>query len=69
MGKGGGGGLGAGGIDQCIIVKWFTGLPINRSYFMEKRGRKLFSKIVRASKLTRQTTLEVNNAHLDRSRC
>ena len=27
----------------------------------------MFSKIVRASKLTRQRTLEINNAHLDRS--
>ena len=26
-------------------------------------------KIVRASKLTRQRTLQINNAHLDRSRC
>ena len=36
---------------------------------MEKRGRQIFSKIVRASKLTRQRTLEINNVHLDRSRC
>ena len=35
---------------------------------MEKRGRQIFSKIVRASKLTRQRSLEINNAHLDRSR-
>ena len=33
---------------------------------MEKRGRQIFSKIVRASKLTRQRTQEINNAHLDR---
>ena len=36
---------------------------------MEKRGRQIFSKIVRASKLTRQRILEINKAHLDRSRC
>ena len=36
---------------------------------MEKRGRQIFSKIVRASKLTRQRTLKINNAHLDGSRC
>ena len=36
---------------------------------MEKRGRQIFSKIVRASKLTRQRTLQVNNTHLDRGRC
>ena len=36
---------------------------------MEKRGKQIFSKIVRASKLTRHRTLEMNNTHLDRSRC
>ena len=36
---------------------------------MEKRGRQIFSKTVRASNLSRQRTLEINNAHLDRSRC
>ena len=36
---------------------------------MEKRGRQIFLKIVSASKLTRQRTWEINNAHLDRSRC
>ena len=35
---------------------------------MEKRGRQIFSKILRASKLTRQRTLAINNPHLDRSR-
>ena len=34
---------------------------------MEKKGRQIFLKIVRASKLTRQRTLEINNANLDRS--
>ena len=32
---------------------------------MEKKGRQIFSKIVRASKLTRQRTLQINNAHLE----
>ena len=32
---------------------------------MAKRGWQIFSNIVRASKLTRQRTLEINNAHLD----
>ena len=36
---------------------------------MEKRGSQIFSKIIRVCKLTRQRTLEINNAHLDRSRC
>ena len=36
---------------------------------MEKKGRQIFSKIVRSSKLTRERTLQINNAHLDRSRC
>ena len=36
---------------------------------MEKKGRQIFAKILRASKLTRQRTLRINNAHLDRSRC
>ena len=36
---------------------------------MEERGRQIFSKTVRASKLTRQRTLQINNAHLDGSRC
>ena len=31
---------------------------------MEKRGRQIFSKIVRASKLTRQRTLQINFAYL-----
>ena len=61
----------------AFTVLWFRNflarpiLPINRSYFMEKRGTQIFSKIVRirASKLTRQRALEINNAHLDRSRC
>ena len=34
---------------------------------MEKRGSQIFSKTVRAIKLTRQRTLEIKNAHLDRS--
>ena len=34
-----------------------------------KKGKQIFSKIVRASKLTWQRTLRINNAHLDRSRC
>ena len=52
--------LGISSQDQfCLYIK------VN----MEKRGRQIFSKIVRASKLTRQRTLEINNAHLDRSRC
>ena len=60
---------------RFVTVLWFRDflarpvLPINRSYFMEKRGRQIFSKTVRASKLTRQRTLEINNAHLDRSHC
>ena len=29
---------------------------------MQKRGRQIFSKIVRASKLTRQRTLEITGA-------
>ena len=37
--------------------------------FMEKKGRQILSKIVRASKLTRQRTLQINNAHLNRSCC
>ena len=36
---------------------------------MEKKGRQIFSKIVRAGKLTRQRTLQINNANLDRSHC
>ena len=60
---------------RFVTVLWFRDflarpiLPINRCQFMEKRGRQIFLKIVRASKLTRQRTLEINNAHLDRSRC
>ena len=33
---------------------------------MKKRGRQIFSKIVRASKLTKQRKWDINNAHLDR---
>ena len=36
---------------------------------MEKKGRQIFLKVVRASKLTRQRTLQINNTHLDWSRC
>ena len=36
---------------------------------MENSGREIFSKFVRASKLIKQRTLQMNNAHLDRSRC
>ena len=36
---------------------------------MEKKGSQIFSKIVRASKLTRQRALQINNALLHRSRC
>ena len=36
---------------------------------MEKKERRMFSKIVRAGKLTRQRTLQINNAHLDRGYC
>ena len=36
---------------------------------MEKKGKQIFSNIVRASKLTRQRTLQINNAHLDRNCC
>ena len=35
----------------------------------EKRGKQILSKIVRVSKLTSQRTLQINNAHLDSSRC
>ena len=42
---------------------------INRSLFTEeKRKANLFNN-VHASQLTRQRTLHMNNAHLDRSRC
>ena len=33
-----------------------------------KKGKQIFSKTVRASKLTWQRTLQMNNAHLDRNR-
>ena len=36
---------------------------------MENRERQIFSKNERASKLIRQRTLQMNNSHLDRSRC
>ena len=36
---------------------------------MEKKGRQIFSTIVRASKLTRQRTLRIYSAHHDRSCC
>ena len=35
---------------------------------MEKKGRQIFSKIVRASQLTKQRKLQIDNAQLDRSR-
>ena len=35
----------------------------------KKRGRNFFSKALRASKLTKQRTLQINNTYLDRSRC
>ena len=41
----------------------------SQDQFIEKRGRQIFSKIVSASKVTRQRALEKNNAHLDRSCC
>ena len=51
-------------------------LFVRRSYVYHYRGKRgrfvivlWFSKIVRASKLTRQSILEINNAHLDRSLC
>ena len=34
-----------------------------------RKGKQIFSKTVRSSKLTWQRTLQINNAHLDRSRC
>ena len=40
-------------------------LPRSRSQFTEKKGKEIFSKIVRARKLTRQITLELNNAQFD----
>ena len=34
-----------------------------------RKGKQIFSKTVRSSKLKWQRTLQINNAHLDRSRC
>ena len=48
-------------------------LPRNRTQFMEKKKKKkekqIFSKIVRANKLKRQRTQQMNNDHFDRSCC
>ena len=35
----------------------------------EKKGQQIFPKTVRASKLIRQRTIQINNAHLDSTRC
>ena len=59
---------------DCFVISGFS-RKTNFAYkwrliYGDKRNsRQIFSKIVRASKLTRQRTLEINNAHLDRSRC
>ena len=39
------------------------------TYGEKKEGMQIFSKIVRASKLTRQRTLQINNVHLDHGHC
>ena len=56
---------------HCFVISGFsrkTNFACKWKLIMEKRGRQIFSKIARASKLTRQRTLETNNVHLDRSR-
>ena len=39
----------------------------NVTYKRRKKGRQIFSKIVPKGKLTGQRTLQINNAHLDKS--
>ena len=59
------------GRKNSFVISGFsrkTNFACKWKLIMEKRGRQIFSKIVRASNLTRQRTLETNNAHLDRSR-
>ena len=60
------------------VVSQFCGLGISLKdeicietevNLWEKKGQQIFSKIVRASKLTRQRTIQIHNAHLDSSRC
>ena len=58
---------------HCFVISGFLARPIlhiSRSCFMDKKGRQIFSKIILASKLMRyKRTLQINNAHLNRSRC
>ena len=64
----------SGEFNYCEVI-YCTSLPCKTNFAytievnQEKKGRQIFSKIVRGSKLTRQRTLQVNNAHLNRSRC
>ena len=44
-------------------------IPRNKVNLWRKKEKQLFSKIVRVSKLTKQRTLQINNSHLDGSRC